>query len=93
MMDEDNHDLWLDESRSLLAAARGDSRRVAQAVRQLSLVAFQQLQFSPAIVFDYLFVSTPGLFSESGYSDEEVDSLMPQIESAVESAWADRAAR
>lgn len=91
-MGEGNHELWLDESRSLLMVARGDLQRVAEAVRQLSLVAFRQFEFSPAIVFDYLFVSTPGLFSDSGYSDAEVESLMPQIESAVESAWANRGA-
>jgi hypothetical protein len=91
-MDEDDHDPWLNESRSLLAAARGDTKRVVEAVRQLSLVAFRQWRFSPAIVFDYLFISTPGLFGEAGYSDAEVDSLMPQIESCVELAWAHRAA-
>jgi hypothetical protein len=91
-MDENDHDPWLNESRSLLAAARGDPKRFVDAVRQLSLVAFRQWKFSPAIVFDYLFVSTPGLFEEAGYSNAEVDSLMPQIESCVESAWAQRAA-
>jgi hypothetical protein len=89
---EDDHDPWLVESRSLLAAARGNPRSVAEAVRQLADTAFRKLRFSPAIVFDYLFVSTPGLFGEAGYSDAEVDSLMPQIESSVESAWANRAA-
>ena len=88
-----DHTPWLNESRSLLAAARGNPDQIAEAVRTLSLAAFRQLRFSPAIVFDYLFISTRGLFGEAGYSDAEVDSLMPLIESAVEAAWAGRAAK
>jgi hypothetical protein len=93
-MTEDNaeHDAWVEQSRLLLIAARGDHERVRGAVYALSLGAFRQLLFSPAIVFDYLFVSTPGLFGEAGYTDAEVDSLMPAIEAAVRGAWAVRAA-
>jgi hypothetical protein len=87
-----DEDAWLNDSRSLLAAARGDTQRVSAAVHQLAVAAFERLHYSPAIVFDYLFVSTPGLFGEAGYSDSEVDFLMPQIEISVRSAWADRAA-
>ena len=91
-MTDADHDAWLSASRQLLLAAHGDPIRVRAAVRQLALNAFRQLLFSPAIVFDYLFISTPGLFGEAGYTDDEGDSLMPSIEAAVGEAWAVRAA-
>jgi len=91
-MNDGDINAWLQESRSLLVAARGNDLRVSRAVAQLSATAFRQLRFSPSIVFDYLFVSTPGLFGEAGYSDSEVDAIMAQIENSVGSAWANRAA-
>lgn len=84
--EEDDHEPWLDQSRALLAAAKGDDRRVSKAVFDLSLTAFRDLHLSPSIVWDYLTISTPGLFGEAGYTDDEVDALMPVIEKAITDA-------
>lgn len=83
MNDDEQVGVWLNESRALLATARGDDKRIENALVKLSLTAFRQLRFSPMIVWDYLTISTPGLFGEAGYSDAEVDSLMPVIERAI----------
>jgi hypothetical protein len=80
------HDAWLAESRALLAAARGNPRRVGEAVREIARAGFRDLELSPAIVWDYLTVSSPGLFGEAGYSDAEVDALTPEIERAMAEA-------
>ena len=42
------------------------------------------------MILDYLVVSTPGLFAEAGYSDAEVDGLMPTIDRILGEEWAGR---
>jgi hypothetical protein len=89
-MDIDDHDEWLNASRALLADARGDPARIEEAIRQVCASGFSEMRFSPMIVWDYPAVSTPGLFVEAGYTDAEVDALMPVIESVMKSVWTSR---
>lgn len=91
-MDEDDHDLWLREAAELLAVARRKPETLEAALRQLSRRAFRGFLFAPSVVLDYMVVSTPGLFGEAGFSDTEVDELMPTIDRVVGEEWAARSA-
>lgn len=75
----------------------GVSRTVGQRrVRHVSVAAamsrraFRGFLFSPAVILDYMAVTTPGLFREAGYSDAEVDELMPTIDRIIGEEWAAR---
>jgi hypothetical protein len=61
-------------------------------LRQLCKRAFRDFQFAPSVVLDYMVVSSPGLFEEAGFSEEEIDELMPTIDRIVEHEWAARGA-
>jgi hypothetical protein len=87
-MDEDDHDIWLKEAAELLAAARQKPEMLEPALRQLSRRAFRDFLFAPSVILDYMVVSTPGLFGEAGYSDAEIDDLMPTIDRIVGEEWA-----
>jgi hypothetical protein len=86
-MDEDDHDVWLREAAELLAVARQKPETLEPALRQLSRRAFGDFRFAPSVILDYMVVSTPGLFGEAGYSDTEVDELMPTIDRIVGEEW------
>jgi hypothetical protein len=91
-MDDADHDVWLREAGELLAVARRQPETLEPALRQLSRRAFRDFRFSPSVMLDYMVVSTPGLFGEAGYSDAEVDELMPTIDRIVGEEWAARRA-
>jgi hypothetical protein len=87
-MDGEEHDFWLKEAGEMLAAARRRPEALEAALRQLSRRAFRDFRLSPSVIMDYMVVSTPGLLGEAGYSDAEVDELMPTIERIVGEEWA-----
>ena len=89
-MDEDDHDVWLREAGELLAVARQKPETLELALRQLSRRAFRDFLFAPSVILDYMVVSTPGLFGEAGFSDAEVDALMPMIDRIVGEEWTAR---
>src|SRR5688500_11622064 len=89
-MNDDDHDIWLREARELLGIARHKPDTLEDAIRQMSRRAFRDFLFSPSVILDYMVVSTPGLFGEAGYSDAEVDELMPMIDRIVAQEWAAR---
>ena len=91
-MDEDDHDVWLREAADLLAVARRQPETLEAALRQMSRRAFRDLLFAPSVILDYMVVSTPGLFGEAGFSDAEVDELMPTIDRIVGEEWSARRA-
>jgi|GEM_PF-4775589 len=91
-MTDDDHDIWLEEAGKLLAVARHDPSAVEPSLRQLCKRAFRDFQFSPSVILDYMVVSSPGLFEEAGFSDEEIDELMPTIDRIVGEEWAARRA-
>ena len=83
-MEEDNdHETWLNEAATLLNVARRKRETLEPALRQLCMRAFRDFHFSSMVIMDYMVISTPGLFGEAGFSDEEVDALMPTIERIV----------
>ena len=91
-MTDDDHDIWLQEAAKLLAAARRDPSTLEPSLRQLCKRAFRDFHFSPSIILDYMVVSSPGLFEEAGFSDDEIDEMMPTIDRIVEEEWAARRA-
>lgn len=90
MLSDDDHETWLRDARELLGAARSGARELEPVLRQLCQRAFRDFRFSPSVVIDYLVVSTPGLFEEVGFSEDEVDKLMPLVDRAVREEWAAR---
>ena len=74
---------WLDDGTAAVRAAKGDPERVAAAVLAFCSRGRRELFLSPLVVWDYLAVSYPGVLGEAGFSDDEVEQLMP----AVEQAW------
>jgi hypothetical protein len=92
-MNEDDHDIWLTEARELLIAARAERHKLKPALRQMCRRAFRDFQFPPSLVLDYLVASTPSLFGGAGFSDDEVDALMPTLDRVVSDEWAARRAR
>lgn len=91
-MNDDDHDVWLREATELLATARRKPETLEPALRHLSRRAFRDFLFAPSVILDYMVVSTPSLFGEAGYPDEEVDELMPTIDRIVGEEWAARRA-
>lgn len=87
---DDDHDVWLGEAAKQLMVARRSPERLESALRRLSRRAFNDFRFPPSLVVDYLVVSTPGLFGEAGYSDSEIDELMPIIDQIIGEEWAAR---
>jgi hypothetical protein len=87
-MDDEDHDVWLEEAGGMLAAARRSPETLEAALRQLSRRAFRDFHLSPSVILDYMVVSAPGLLGEAGYSDAEVDELIPTIERIVGEEWA-----
>jgi hypothetical protein len=85
------HDAWIERSQKLLEAARGDEDCVAAAVTELARSAFNTLHYSPYVVWDYLAISSPGLFEKAGYPGIEIEALMPVIEKAMAEASRDPA--
>jgi hypothetical protein len=51
---------------------------------------FRDFQFPASFVVDYLVVSTPSLFGEAGFSDDEVDDFMPTIDRIIHEEWSAR---
>jgi hypothetical protein len=90
VVDDDDHDVWLREAGELLATARRKPETFESALRRLSRRAFRDFLFSPSVVLDYMVVSTPGLLGDAGYSDAEVDQLMPTIDRVIAEEWAAR---
>jgi hypothetical protein len=91
-MTDDDHDVWLQEAGELLAAARRDPSTLEPSLHQLCKRAFRDFQFAPTVILDYMVVSSPGLFEEAGFSDAEIDQLMPTIDRIVGEEWAARPA-
>ena len=73
-----------------VAAARADRDTLEPALRQMCRRAFRDSRFPPSFVIDYLVVSTPSLFGEAGFSDDEVDDFMPTLDRVVGEEWAAR---
>jgi hypothetical protein len=88
-MTDDDHETWLAQARELLKAARADAAELEPSIRHLCRLAFREFRFDPSFVIDSLVVSTPSLFSEAGFSDDEVDQLMPAIDQVIEREWSD----
>jgi predicted kinase len=86
----DDHDVWLQEANKLLSGARHDPTTLAPALRQLCKRAFRDFRFAPSIILDYMAVSSPGLFEEAGFSDAEIDELMPTIDRIIGEEWSAR---
>jgi hypothetical protein len=91
-MADNDGEVRLSEARELLAAARVDRHTLEPALRRMCRRAFRDFRFPPSFVVDYLVVSTPSLFAEAGFSDDEVDELMPTIDLIVGEEWAARRA-
>jgi hypothetical protein len=89
-MEDNDHETWLNEARALLTVARRKRETLEPALRRLCKLAFREFRFSPMVIMDYMVVSTPGVFGEAGFSDEEVDALMPTIDRIVSEEWAAR---
>src|SRR3954462_13274624 len=92
-LNHNDEEIWLGEARGLLAAARVDGDTLEAALRRMCRPPFRDSRFPPSFVIDYLVVSTPSLFGEARFSDDEVDELMPTIDRIVGEEWAGRAWR
>jgi len=80
----------LQVARSLLAVARRDPGTLEQSLHYLCKRAFRDFQFAPSVILDYMVVSSPGLFEEAGFSEAEIDELMPTIDRVVGEEWVGR---
>ena len=87
-MTDDDHDIWMGEAGKLLRVARRDAGTLESSLRQLCNRAFREFQFTPSVILDYMVVSSPGLFEVAGFSDEEINQLMPTIDRIVGEEWA-----
>jgi hypothetical protein len=73
---------WLDDGRAALRSAKGDRERVAAGIFAFCDRGRRGLFLTPLVVCDYLVVSYPGLLGNAGFSDEEVEQLVPTVEQA-----------
>lgn len=69
-MEWDDFHLLVDETVSLLQAARGDAFKTEQAIRQYLERGSSDLQ-SPYVLWDYFAISSPSMPRRAGYDDYE----------------------
>ena len=89
-LNDNDEEIWLGEARGLLAAARADRGHARTGGSPDVSRAFRDSRFPPSFVIDYLVVSTPSLFGEAGFSDDEVDDFTPTLDRVVGEEWAAR---
>ena len=88
---EGDYDNWFAQTRNGLAAVRG-TVEFEPALREICREAFHTYDMAPSELVDYMVVSTPGVFEEAGYSEQEMDSLVHVFDRIVEEEWAARRA-
>ena len=88
---EGDYDNWFSQTQKRLASVRGTAE-FESALREICREAFRTHEMAPAELVDYMVVSTPGVFEEAGYSEQEMDSLVHVLDRIVEEAWAARRA-
>jgi hypothetical protein len=89
---EGDYDNWFAQTRNRLSAVRG-TVEFEPALREICREAFCTYEMAPSELVDYMVVSTPGVFEEAGYSEQQMDSLVYVFHRIVEEQWAARHAR
>jgi hypothetical protein len=88
---EGDYDNWFSQTQNRLASVRGTAE-FEPALREICREAFRTHEMAPSELVDYMVVSTPGVFEEAGYSEQEMDSLVHVLDRIVEEEWAARRA-
>ncbi len=80
-------DNWFSQTQKQLASVRGTAE-FEPTLREICREAFRTHKMAPLELVDYIVVSTPGVFEEAGYSEQEIDSLVHVLDRIVEEEWA-----
>ena len=84
---EGDYDNWFLQTQHRLASVRGTAG-FEPALRQICREASRTHAMAPSEFVDYMVVSSPGVFEEAGYSEQEMDSLAHVLDRIVEEEWA-----
>lgn len=84
---EFDYDDWFTQTKDRLALVRGIAE-FEPTLRDICREAFRTYEMAPSELVDYMVVSSPGVFEEAGYSEEEMDLLVHVFDRIVEEEWA-----